>query len=377
LGQRQHKRYPLRSQVRIFGADSAGRRFSRLAETVDVSQSGARLSGIFLELRVGDQLAVQAESGLGVFRVVWQGQIGTERAGEVAIRSIDSVVLWPSDDGSWEDTFDPATSARERRFYRRFDCDLSANITPEGELTSIQVRCADLSFGGCYVEMVNPLPEGAKLSVSVTGPVGPPLQAAGYVQTTYPHFGMGVRFNRVEDPKVLAALLDGLRKRTIENSRSVTVLAPALQNDSELCGRTVLVVDDSLSVRNMISHNLRRHGYSVVLAKDGEEALRTVKTCRPDLILLDILLPRLSGLAVLRKLKTDSDTQDIPVVVISSLSEDNDARVLAEGACGYIAKATTTPDKIPAVLDRAFQHLSARRPMSEVVAPKARAAASV
>jgi twitching motility two-component system response regulator PilH len=361
MGLRQHKRRPLRSQVRLFGADAQGKRFSRLAETVDVSRSGARVSGVFLDLRIGSEVDVEAEGKHGHFRIVWQGQVGTERAGEVALQSIDaSVVLWPDEGEDWTDTFDPeAAQAQERRFYRRFDCSLAAQMTVEGESVPRLVNCADLSFGGCYLEHPRPLPEGAKLSISIAGPSGPPLQADGFVRSCHPPFGMGVRFTCVEDPKVLAALLDSLRKgNSVPGRRWARVMLPTVsEEESMLAGKTVLLVDDSLSVRNMIAQSLRRHGYSVVMAKDGEEGLAMVKSCAPDLILLDILLPKLSGLGVLRKLKLDPATRDIPVIVISSLSEDNDARVIAEGACGYVAKSQTPPDQFPHVVDRTFQHL--------------------
>lgn len=360
MGLRQHKRRPLRSQVRLFGADAQGKRFSRLAETVDVSRSGARVSGVFLELRVGSEVDVEAEGKHARFRIVWQGQVGTERAGEVALQSVDaSVVLWPEEEADWADTFDPAAvQAHERRFYRRFDCSLAAQMTVEGESAARLVNCADLSFGGCYLEHPRPLPEGARLSISIAGASGPPLQAAGFVRTCHPPFGMGVRFTCVEDPKVLAAMLDSLRKgNSAPSPRWAGMTAASSQEESMLAGKTVLLVDDSLSVRNMIAQSLRRHGYSVMLAKDGEEGLAVVKSCAPDLILLDILLPKLSGLGVLRRLKLDPATRDIPVIVISSLSEDNDARVIAEGACGYVAKSQTPPDQFPHVVDRTFQHL--------------------
>jgi CheY-like chemotaxis protein len=72
-------------------------------------------------------------------------------------------------------------------------------------------------------------------------------------------------------------------------------------------------------------------------------------------------MPKLSGLAVLRRLKSDATTRDIPVVVLSSLAEENDARVLAEGACGYIAKSHTSPEQLPIVVERTFEHLLATR----------------
>jgi twitching motility two-component system response regulator PilH len=174
---------------------------------------------------------------------------------------------------------------------------------------------------------------------------------------------MGVRFTLVEEPRILAALLDSLREANpAEHGKPVTLELPATDAKVPVRLRTsVLIADDSLASRGMIAQQLRRHGYSVTLAKDGEEALQVAKSRQPDLILLDILMPKLSGLAVLRRLKSDATTRDIPVVVLSSLAEENDARVLAEGACGYIAKSHTSPEQLPIVVERTFEHLLATR----------------
>jgi CheY-like chemotaxis protein len=358
MGSRRHKRTPLQSQLRIFGTDARGNPYSRLAETVDVSPCSVRLSGVYVDLRPGDEVDVEAEAGRGRFHVVWQGKVGTPHAGEVALQTADAqVILWPTDDPDWVDTFDESALAPERRFYRRFECDLPAIITVEGCGEPLPARCVDVSFGGCYLSSAKPLEPDARLSLCIQGPTGPPLCAFGFVRTIHPHFGMGVRFTCVQEPRVLAALLDSLRKGgTSHPDRSAAPATPRPDASAAL-GKTILVVDDSLAARSIATHHLRHHGYTVIAAKDGEEGLLLARSCAPDLILLDMMLPKLSGLAVLRRLKSDALTQHIPVVVISSLSEDNDARVLAEGASGYFAKGTMAPEQLPRVVDRTFRHL--------------------
>jgi CheY-like chemotaxis protein len=360
MGSRQEKRTRLQTQVRIFGTDQRGNPFTRLAETIDVSPSGVRLAGVYVELYPGDELEVEADAGLGRFRVVWQGKLGTLHAGEVAVTCITpDLVLWPSDDPNWLDTYETDQNAvpraPEQRFFRRFECDLAAYITPEGDTVARLARCVDLSFGGCYLQTITPLAADAKFAVCIQSPSGPPVSASGFVRASHPGFGMGMRFTRVEDPRVLAALLDTLRRSM--PARQESPMALPSRTEAKESSKTILIIDDSLTIRNFAAQNLRRHGYTVVLARDGEEGLALARSQSPDLIVLDILMPRLSGLAVLRVLKSDARTSHIPVVVLTSLPEENDARMLAEGAAAYFAKANTPIERLPQVVDSTFKHM--------------------
>lgn len=85
---------------------------------------------------------------------------------------------------------------------------------------------------------------------------------------------------------------------------------------------TVLVVEDVPDERSFLVSVLEDAGYAVREAADGTEALSSVATARPDLITLDITMPEQSGVAVYRKLKSDPDTKDIPVVVVTGLSAE-------------------------------------------------------
>jgi len=84
---------------------------------------------------------------------------------------------------------------------------------------------------------------------------------------------------------------------------------------------------------------LAKAGYSVLTASDGEEALRVARTKIPDLILLDMLLPKLGGPQVLHELRKDPLTASIPVIVLSSLPQVNEAKLIGEGATGYLEKS--------------------------------------
>jgi CheY-like chemotaxis protein len=86
--------------------------------------------------------------------------------------------------------------------------------------------------------------------------------------------------------------------------------------------KRILIVDDEEDIRTYLSTLLEDQGYSTVLAKDGEEALRQVQAGPPDLITLDISMPEKSGIRFFRDLKSDERWKTIPVVVVTGVSED-------------------------------------------------------
>lgn len=102
---------------------------------------------------------------------------------------------------------------------------------------------------------------------------------------------------------------------------------------------TVLVVEDSVTQREMITDLLRGSGLDVTVASDGVEALEHIQGHRPDLVVLDIVMPRMNGYEVCRRLKADPKTQDVPVVMCSSKGEEFDRYWgMKQGADAYIAK---------------------------------------
>ena len=102
--------------------------------------------------------------------------------------------------------------------------------------------------------------------------------------------------------------------------------------------QTVLLIEDSKFLRVATQHLLVKAGYNVVTAEDGDEALRAVGKYHPDVILLDIMLPKISGLDVLRHLKEDAATAQIPVIILSGLSRKNEANLRRDGAAGFVEK---------------------------------------
>jgi DNA-binding response OmpR family regulator len=101
----------------------------------------------------------------------------------------------------------------------------------------------------------------------------------------------------------------------------------------------ILLVEDSRFLRVANERALARAGYDVITAGDGEEALRLAREAGPDLVLLDMLLPKVSGECVLRELKHDPQTQNTPVVVLSSLSQSNEGKLRDSGAAAYFSKS--------------------------------------
>lgn len=101
---------------------------------------------------------------------------------------------------------------------------------------------------------------------------------------------------------------------------------------------TVLLVEDSKFLKIAHERVLTRAGYKVITAADGEEALKIVRQTSPNVILLDMLLPRLSGQDVLRALKSDPATTHIPVIIVTSLSKRNAEKLEGAGADGFIEK---------------------------------------
>lgn len=123
----------------------------------------------------------------------------------------------------------------------------------------------------------------------------------------------------------------------------------------------ILLVDDSRFLRRASEMALGRAGYEVVTAGDGEEALKIAQGQIPNLILLDMMLPKLSGLEVLRALKLDAATKDIPVIVLTALSERNKDKLLQEGAISYVEKSDTLLEKDGAVLIAAVRQVIGKK----------------
>jgi len=121
--------------------------------------------------------------------------------------------------------------------------------------------------------------------------------------------------------------------------------------------KSVLLVDDDLTLREMYIERFKAEGFTVESAKDGEEALSKAHDLKPNIILLDIMMPKLNGLDVLKRLKADKETAEIPVIVLTSLIQEREKiESITGGADGFIVKSETMPGdvvaKVKEVLER-------------------------
>lgn len=104
-------------------------------------------------------------------------------------------------------------------------------------------------------------------------------------------------------------------------------------------GRTILIVEDEKEIRDLLVHYLRKEGFAPSVATDGETGWAKVRAEKPNLILLDILLPRMDGLELLRKIRADRELGRTPVVMLTAKGEETDRIVGLElGADDYIPK---------------------------------------
>ena len=117
---------------------------------------------------------------------------------------------------------------------------------------------------------------------------------------------------------------------------------------------TVLIVEDEPSQREVLAYNLKAEGFEVITADNGDEALLLVEEQEPDLILLDWMMPNLSGIEVCRRLKSRRETRSIPILMLSARSEDVDkVRGLETGADDYLVK----PYSVVELIARVRSHL--------------------
>ncbi len=111
--------------------------------------------------------------------------------------------------------------------------------------------------------------------------------------------------------------------------------------------KLILVVEDDSFLLQMYATKLEKAGFEVKSAVDGTQGFKKAKDVHPDLILLDLVMPSMDGFKVLEELKVNSETQSIPVIILSNLSEREDVqKCLQLGAVDYIIKAHFVPSEV-------------------------------
>jgi two-component system alkaline phosphatase synthesis response regulator PhoP len=121
--------------------------------------------------------------------------------------------------------------------------------------------------------------------------------------------------------------------------------------------RKILVVDDERHIVRLVEVNLQRAGYDVVTAYDGVEALEKVKAEKPDMIVLDVMMPRKDGFEVLQDLQGNPATADIPVIMLTAKAQDADVfKGWQSGVSSYLTKPFN-PRELLTFVERIFQSL--------------------
>lgn len=111
--------------------------------------------------------------------------------------------------------------------------------------------------------------------------------------------------------------------------------------------KKILIVEDDTMISSMYKTKFQAEGFEVLIADDGAAGLETAKKDKPDLVMLDVILPQLDGFSVLEELKKDKTTKNIPVIMLTNLGTSEDkAKGEKLGAVDYFVKASLTPAQI-------------------------------
>lgn len=122
---------------------------------------------------------------------------------------------------------------------------------------------------------------------------------------------------------------------------------------------TILVVEDTELLRRIYTDKLTQEGYRVLQAGDGLEAINTLRAESVDLVLLDLVMPRMSGLEAMDSLKRDPRTKDIPIIILSNLGQESDMeRGMSMGAADYLIKNSAKPADVSVKIRRTLDRLA-------------------
>jgi len=109
----------------------------------------------------------------------------------------------------------------------------------------------------------------------------------------------------------------------------------------------ILLIEDDKMLLEMYSSKFNREGYDIITAENGSDGLKMAKENKPDLILLDIILPKLDGFATLKEIRGDANIKNTPVILLTNLGQDQDIQKgKALGADDYFVKANHTPTEV-------------------------------
>ncbi len=128
-----------------------------------------------------------------------------------------------------------------------------------------------------------------------------------------------------------------------------TLTTAVVQPREPMPKQRILIIEDERDLTDVLSYNLQREGYEVLVAHDGQEGLRKAQMQTPDLILLDLMLPRMDGLEVCRELRAGERTRNVPILMLTAKAEETDQVVgFSMGADDYV----TTPFSVKVLMQR-------------------------
>jgi DNA-binding response OmpR family regulator len=109
----------------------------------------------------------------------------------------------------------------------------------------------------------------------------------------------------------------------------------------------ILLIEDEEMLANMYEVKFQNEGFEVIKALDGATGLELSKTTSPDMVLLDVIMPKMDGFSVLKSMREDEATKDLPVMLLTNLGQDEDIQKGKElGVIGYLIKANVTPAEV-------------------------------
>lgn len=123
-----------------------------------------------------------------------------------------------------------------------------------------------------------------------------------------------------------------------------------------MANKTILVVDDEKDLLDLIEYNLKKEGFNVLKAENGEEGIKIAKEYKPDLVLMDIMMPKMDGMEAVEKMRGDDDLKSIPIIFLTARSDEKtEVEGLNKGGDDYITKPISTTkliSRIKAVMRR-------------------------
>jgi DNA-binding response OmpR family regulator len=119
--------------------------------------------------------------------------------------------------------------------------------------------------------------------------------------------------------------------------------------------KTIMVVEDDQYMSRALQDKFGRSGFKVVAAQDGQKAVEVVRKEKPDIVLLDIMMPKKNGFEILKEIKQDAELQSVPILMLTNLSEESDRKKTFDlGASDYLVKSNT---RINEIVEKVKSHI--------------------